>query len=276
MRAASRESYAVARDRLDEQVRGVAASDIVTIADELLALAGLLKAEPRLRRALADPARSGEDRAELIRTVLGDRVSAPVKDLAATLVSGRWSTSVDLLDGVERLAVEALLASAEHAGTLGEVEDELFRFGQVADGDPRLAAALGDVSAPVARRGELVRSLLEGKADPVTVRLAELAVAGFGGRNFSASLQRLVELAAERRERRVAYVKVAAPLSEAEEERLAATLSRIYGEQISLKISVEPGVLGGVSVQIGHDLYDGTILRRINQTRTALVGRTSR
>jgi F-type H+-transporting ATPase subunit delta len=35
-------------------------------------------------------------------------------------------------------------------------------------------------------------------------------------------------------------------------------------------------VLGGVSVQIGHDLYDGTILRRLNQTRTALVGRASK
>jgi len=276
MQAASRESYAVARDRLDEQVRGAEPAAIATAADELLGLAGLLKGEPRLRRALADPARSGDDRAGLIRSVLGERVSETVKDLAATLASGRWSSSVDLLNGVERLGVEALLASAEGAGTLGEVEDELFRFGQVVDGDPRLAGALGDVSATPARRSELVRGLLEGKADAVTVRLAELAVAGFGGRNFSASLQRLVELTAERRERRVAYVKVASPLSDAEEERLSANLGRIYGEQVSLKISVDPRVLGGVSVQIGHDLYDGTILRRISQTRTALVGRTSR
>ncbi|MGH3715890.1 MAG: F0F1 ATP synthase subunit delta, partial [Micromonosporaceae bacterium] len=235
--------------------------------------AGLLADQPRLRRALSDPARAGEDRADLIRTVLGDRVSAQVTDLAAGLVEGRWSSSIDLLGAVEQLGVEALLGRADRAGTLGEVEDELFRFGQVVDGDQQLAAALGDLSAPEARRAELAHGLLDGKADQVTVRLAELSVAGFGGRNFAASLTRLVDLAAERRERRVAYVTVAAPLSEAEEERLAANLSRIYGEQVSLKFNVRPEVLGGVSVQIGHDLYDGTTLRRLNQVRGALIGR---
>ncbi|MGH3660877.1 MAG: F0F1 ATP synthase subunit delta, partial [Micromonosporaceae bacterium] len=75
---------------------------------------------------------------------------------------------------------------------------------------------------------------------------------------------------------RVAYVRVAAPLSEAEEERLAANLSRIYGVEVSLKVTVDPEVLGGASVQIGHDLYDGTILRRLNQARSALAGGAGR
>lgn len=273
MQAASRESYAVVLERFDAQARGAEPDALVAAAGELLALAGLLGRQPRLRRALVDPARHGDDRAQLIRSLLGDRVSAQVSELAAELATGRWSSSIDLLGAVEQLGVEALLASSDRAGTLAEVEDELFRFGQTVEGDPQLAAVVGDVSAAVPRRTELVRGLLEGKADPVTVRLAELSVAGFGGRTFSASLSRLVELAAQRRERRVAYVTVAAPLTEAEEERLAANLSRIYGEQVSLKVTVAPGVLGGVSVQIGHDLYDGTVLRRLNQVRGALVGR---
>ncbi len=271
MQAASRESYLTARERFDAQARGAQPEVIAKIAGELLALAGLLTAEHRLRRALSDPARPGEDRAELIRTVLGDQVSEQVSELAAALAAGRWSTAGDLLDAVELLGVEAMLAAAESTGNLGEVEDELFRFGQVVNGDSVLAAALGDASATPARRRELVRALLDGKADASTVRLAELSVTGFGGRNFSASLSRLVELAAERRERRVAYVRVAAPLSDADEQRLAANLSRIYGQEVSLKVSVEPEVLGGVSVQIGHDLYDGTTLRRLHQARTALT-----
>ncbi|MGH3735802.1 MAG: F0F1 ATP synthase subunit delta [Micromonosporaceae bacterium] len=273
MQAASRESYTAVRERFDEQARTAEPADLVTTADELLSVAGLLQRQPRLRRALSDPSRAGEDRAELVRSLLGDRVSAPVVELVAGLVAGRWSSSVDLLGAVEQLGVEALLASSDRAGTLGEVEDELFRFGHVVDGDQRLGGAVADQSATVARRTELVRGLLDGKADPVTVRLTELSVSGFGGRNFSASLARLVELAAERRERRVAYVTVAAPLADADEERLSANLSRIYGEQVSLKVTVDPSVIGGISVQIGHDLYDGTVLRRLNQVRGALVGR---
>jgi F-type H+-transporting ATPase subunit delta len=284
MRAASRDSYVAARERLDSLLpasgRGRSKAnqvrEIVQIAEDLLAVASLLSTEPRLRRALSDPSRSGEDRGGLLRAVLGNRLSEPALELAGAVAAGRWSSSVDLLNATEQLGVEALLASAERAGALGEVEDELFRFNQVVGGNPALAATLGDASAAPERRRELVRSLLDGKADPATVRLAELAVTGFGGRNFAASLSRLVELAAERRELRVAYVKVAAPLSDDEEERLAANLSRIYGQQVSLKVSVEPDLLGGASVQIGHDLYDGTVLHRLNQARSGLLGRTAR
>ena len=97
------------------------------------------------------------------------------------------------------------------AGELAEVEDELFRFGQIVDGDYALAAALGTSTAPVAQRAGWPHSLLEGKAKPATVRLVDVALHGFGGRNFAGSLTRLVELAAERRDRQIAYVTVAGP-----------------------------------------------------------------
>jgi F-type H+-transporting ATPase subunit delta len=187
-------------------------------------------------------------------------------------VAGRWSSGGELVDATERLGVEALLASAESAGELGEVEDELFRFGQVAEGDSRLVGALGDSTTPVEQRASLVADLLKDKARPATVRLATLALAGYGGRGFAASLSRLVEAAAERRDRQVAYVTVAAPLTEADEERLGARLAQMYGREVALKVAVDPRILGGVSVRVGNDLYDGTILRRLNDTRTALAG----
>jgi F-type H+-transporting ATPase subunit delta len=52
---------------------------------------------------------------------------------------------------------------------------------------------------------------------------------------------------------------------------LAATLSRIYGREVSLKVSVVSEVLGGISVRVGHELYDGTILRRLTDARAALA-----
>lgn len=265
MQAASRESYQAAREQLG--------SATITVADEILAFAGLLAREPRLRRALSDPSRSSSERAELARGLLSGKVSDGALEPIGTLASGRWSAASELLEGAERLGVDALLSSAEQSGDLAEVEDELFRFGQIVSGDPKLAAILGDSTVDTGRRTTVARELLEGKAKPVTVKLAELAVRGFGGRGFANGLTRLVELAAERREAEIAYVTVAEPLSEAEEERLAATLTRRYGKQISIKVVVDPGVLGGMSVRIGSDLYDGTVARRLATVRTALVAR---
>jgi F-type H+-transporting ATPase subunit delta len=273
MQAASRESYAVFRERLSAYADRAKADAVVSTGEEILSIAGLLRREPRLRRALADPARGGEERAELLRAVVGGKVGDTALELAAVAVSGRATTGNELLDLVERIGVETLLAGADRAGQLAEVEDELFRFGQVVDGDPGLSGALSDVVSPPAQRAELARALLEGKANPVTVRLVETALGGFGGRSFPVGLTRLVELAAERRERQVAYVTVAAPLSDADERRLGAKLSELYGREVSIKQKVDPEVLGGASVLVGSDLYDGTVLRRLTDTRNALTRR---
>lgn len=273
MQAASRESYKVAAEGLDAYARGAEPSAVATTADDILSVAALLRREPRLRRALSDPARSGSDRAGLLSEMLRGKIGADALDLLVSLVSGRWSAPSELLDGTERLGVEALLASADKAGELGEVEDELFRFGQVVAGSPELSNVLSDQMAPVAQRATLADQLLADKARPITGYLVGVALAGFGGRSFTGALTRLVELAAERRDRRVAYVTVAAPLDDAEERRLGARLSEMYGREVSVKQTVNPDVLGGVSVRVGSDLYDGTVLRRLNETRNALAKR---
>jgi len=270
MRAASRESYAVAKGRLDAFAASAEAGRLATMADEILSVATLLAGEPRLRRALADATRSEEDRTGLLRSLFAGKIGDDALGQVEVLVSGRWSIPGELLEATERLGVEAVLASAERAGELGEVEDELFRFGQIVTGDQGLVSVLADSTALVERRVELVRQLLDAKARPATVRLAELAVSGFGGRGFAASLERLVELAAERRDRAVAYVTSAVVPTDAEEERLTDLLSQRYGRQVSLKIDVRPEIIGGMSVRVGSDLYDGTVLRRLTEARQAL------
>lgn len=271
MSSDSRESYAAASERLTAFGRTAEVGQLVAVAEGILSVAVLLRKEHRLRRALTDPARSGEDRAGLVRSLLGGKIDATAVDLIAGLAAGRWSAPRELLDATERLGVDALLVTADKAGELAEVEDELFRFSHVVSGDPELAAVLGDVSATAERRAILVRELLKGKVRLSTGRLVEVALAGFGGRGFESSLTRLVEAVAEKRDREVAYVTVARVLSDADEQRLAAKLSEMYGRPVSLKVNVDPKIIGGVSVKVGSDLYDGTILRRLTEARQAFA-----
>ena len=266
----SREAYAAARSELVGLTDG---PGLATAADEILSVGALLAREPRLRRALSDPARTGEERSALLAGLVGGKIGATAQQLLSTLVSGRWSSPSELRHGVDRLGVETIVVSSDRAGELGEVEDELFRFGQIVSGNAELAASVGDSTAPLPRRDELIDLLLAGKAKPATVVLAKQAVRGFGGHSFAGALTRLVELCAEERDRSVAYVTVAQPLSEAEEERLGSTLAQRYGRQVALKVTVDPAVLGGARVRIGSDLYDGTVSRRLAEARNALASR---
>lgn len=271
MQAASRVSYAAALERLDAIAAGLTPERLIAISGELRAVAGLLSGQVRLRRALSDPARPGADRTALLRGLLGSQVSDETKDLLDVLVGGRWSSAAELLTGCEQLAVQALLAAGERAGNLAEIEDELFRFGQTVAGDPELAAALADRRVPAQQRAKLVELLLAGKAAEATVQAVTMALGGLGGRGFEAALTWLVEQAAERRDRSVAYVTVATPLGEEQERRLGQALSARYGRDVSVKTTVDPRVLGGARVKVGSDLYDGTVARRLAQARNALA-----
>jgi F-type H+-transporting ATPase subunit delta len=267
----ARASYGNAADALAALAAGAEPTRLTEVGDQLLAVAGLLRREPRLRRALIDNSRSGDDRVALGRSVLNGKVDDETQDLFGALVGSRWSTPSELLTATERLGVDTLLAGADRAGELAEVEDELFRFGKVVDGDPGLGSALADTTATLDRRSALVDDLLSGRVRSVTLRLVQLALAGFGGRGFAASLSRLVELTAERRDRTVAYVTTATALTDADEERLAARLADMYGRQVSLKVEVDPRIIGGVRVKVGSDLYDGTVARRLSEARIALA-----
>ncbi len=170
MRAASRESYAAAVERLDG-VRAGGRAD----RDRRCRRRHRLRGRPAASRA-ATAAGTVRPGARRVRTglvcsagLLRGKVGADAAELLTGLAAGRWSAPSELLDAVERLGVSALLASADRAGDLGEVEDELFRFGQLVAADPGLSSVLADSIAPAAQRAELTRSLLTGKAKPITV-----------------------------------------------------------------------------------------------------------
>ncbi|OQD52283.1 F0F1 ATP synthase subunit delta [Streptomyces phaeoluteigriseus] len=262
MNGASREALAAARERLDALTDNTSV-DAAQLAAELAAVTALLHREVSLRRVLTDPAQSGEAKAELAQRLLAGRVSGTAADLAAGLVRSRWSQSRDLVDALEQLADAADLTAAQRAGRLDDVEDELFRFGRIVTSNTELRAALTSRKATVSAKGELLRSLLGGRADAATERLVTRLVTAPRGRSLEAGLESLSKLAAARRDRMVAVVTSAVPLSDPQKQRLGAALAKLYGRTMHLNLDVDPEVLGGIRVQVGDEVINGSLADRI-------------
>ncbi|MCH0566360.1 MULTISPECIES: F0F1 ATP synthase subunit delta [unclassified Streptomyces] len=262
MNGASREALAAARERLDALTDNTAA-DAAQLADELAAVTALLDREVSLRRVLTDPAQAGEAKAELVQRLLGTQVGGPTADLVAGMVRSRWSQSRDLVDALEELASTADFTAAQKRGTLDDVEDELFRFGRIVSSSTELRAALTDRKAGTAAKKELLRTLLGGKAKPTTERLVTRLVTAPRGRSLEAGLESLSKLAAERRDRMVAVVTSAVPLSDTQKQRLGAALAKLYGRRMHLNLDVDPEVLGGIRVQVGDEVINGSLADRI-------------
>lgn len=273
IRAASRAAVESLRGRLTQVADGLpAATGLTGLASELYSIADLLVAQPQLRRSLADPAKAPADRAGLISGLLRGKVSAGALELTDAAARLRWSSSWDLPDTLEGLGDEALLTVAERDRQLDEVEDELFRFERILDGQPELVAALDDSTATTARRVQLIDSLVAGKVSPVTQALLAHAVTSTRKRSVSLAVDELVQVTATRQMRSVARVTSAVALTPAQQTRLAETLTSIYGRAISVRTSVEPSVRGGLVIQVGDEIIDGSVAARFAAARNALTG----
>ncbi|MCS0634226.1 F0F1 ATP synthase subunit delta [Streptomyces sp. LP05-1] len=271
MNGASREALAAARERLDALTDSTSV-DAEKLAGELAAVTALLDREVSLRRVLTDPAQAGEAKAELAGRLLSGQVGGATVDLVSGMARSRWSRSRDLADATEELADTADLTAAQRTGGLDDVEDELFRFGRIVASSTELRAALTDKSATAAAKGELLRGLLGGRAHPATVRLVTRLVTHPRGRSLEAGLESLSRLAAGRRDRMVAVVTSAVPLTDQQKQRLGAVLAKLYGRQMHLNLDVDPAVLGGISVRVGDEVIDGTVADRLGEAARRLAG----
>lgn len=240
------------------------------LTGDLWAVVDLLDGSSRLRRALSDPASDPDSKAELAARLLADRVGEPAQRVVERAVRLRWSVEADLAEALERAGSSAVLAHADADDALGDLEDELFRFSRVLAREPGLSSALADRSLPAENRVGLVRSLLQGKVRPESLRLALRGTSVGRGTLLQATMERLVAQAAARRERLVAVVRLPVALDAEQEARLTSSLEQMYGRRIHLQQDVDPTVQGGGSVRVGDEMVDGTVARRLEDAATAL------
>ncbi len=70
----------------------------------------------------------------------------------------------------------------------------------------------------------------------------------------------------------MAHVRSATVLSDAQEERLAALLSRIYSRPVAVHTEVDPTLVGGLVIQVGDEIIDGSAAGRLAALRRQLAG----
>jgi F-type H+-transporting ATPase subunit delta len=256
-------------DALDSSIS--AGADGTAVADGLFAAADALRGQPALRRAATDPSAPAEAKSALATGLFAERLDAKATEIIVEAVTLRWARSGDLALALEQLGVVALVRAADAAGEGDRLEAELFTFGRAVADNPTLRDALSDPARSVADKQQLVSSLLEGKVTSSTLRLARRAVTTVH-LTVARAIDDYTKLAAESRDRLVALVRTAHPLDASERDRLGKVLAGQYDRPVHLNVVVEPSLLGGVRVEIGDQVIDGTISTRLDDARRRLVG----
>lgn len=265
----SRQSLVTARAALDAAIKGVDASKASTLSAELFFVADVLDTNIAVRRALTDSSRDDKSKSVFLSELLGSKIGALSLGLTTEISAMRWSAPKDLVLVIEQLAIEAEASAANIAGELDLVEDEIFTASRAIAGSAELRKAL--TSDAKLAKATLVSEILKG-ASGSTVKLISQLVNTWRGRSIESAFADYTHALAARRNRVIALVRVAAPLSSAQQERLAKALNIQVGQPVRINIEIEPAVIGGVSVKFADELVDGSVSNRLASAGRALAG----
>ena len=274
MQGASRGSLGALRDRLAELTGDLDDSGLQQLSDELFSVVTILAGPGGVRRTLSDPAIDAARKEQFADTLFGERVSPTSVELLKQVARTRWAEPRDVVDAVENLAVEVALVRAERDDQLDEVEDGLFRLERILASEHELRAALTNRLLPDDRKLQLLHRLLDDKVAGVTFTLVERAVIAPRGRTIERVLRDYSELAASRRERLIARVTTAIQLTEDQQQRLTEALRTSTGQDVRLQLIVDPNLVGGVTVRIGDEQIDGSVVRHLTEARRQLGGQS--
>lgn len=291
------------RGYTDGLLESAAPGDLRPAAAELAAVLDLVAGTDDLKRVLSDPGVPSTSRRAVIDDLLARRVGKLALSVIEFIVMEDRAT--EFLDDLSWLAdrvqaagnqqhpqsavvlghkaaeervdgfATALLEQGGDGGAdaqvLTRIEDELFAFVQAIGTDERLQTVMTSRDVPAAARRGVIGDLLGAKAHPITTKLAAYATQVGRPRDYVDLLEFLVERTASATQRRLAEVRSAVPMDDAQRENLGQALERVVGHNVHVRVTVDPSLLAGFVATIGDTVVDGSARHRLELLKERLV-----
>ena len=104
---------------------------------------------------------------------------------------------------------------------------------------------------------------IDGLLDEALVRQVVDELVSRKPRGYLPALTHLHRLVKLEMERRTARIESAAPVSPELEAEVRNSLTALYGAGLSVVFTQNSSLLGGLRIQVGSDVYDGTVKARL-------------
>src|SRR5262245_33677073 len=175
-------------------------------------------------------------------------------------------------EAVARVYAEALFEAAQKQGKAEVVFHDLEALvDQLFAADPVLEKALASGAVRRRRKREVIDNAFGGKADPLLVDFLQVLNNHDRLGLIRAVLEAFRHLNDEHARRIRVRVRAAAPLTPEQEDQLKAELKAKYNMEPILSVKIDPDLLGGLIVQVGDWLFDGTVKARLDRMRNQLM-----
>lgn len=171
-----------------------------------------------------------------------------------------------------RYAIALFDLAADHRA-IEQVEASLAAIKDALDGSPDFRAL---TASPLVSRGDTAKAVLA-TADQLGVDATTRSFLGVLAANrrlgqLPQIIRAFRKLAASHRGETTAEVTSAHPLADDQVVELKQQLRQRLGREVTVDLSVDPDLLGGLVVRIGSQMIDSSIRTRLNALASAMKG----
>jgi F-type H+-transporting ATPase subunit delta len=162
---------------------------------------------------------------------------------------------------------------ALETGQEDQVLSDLETYEEIFKAVPDLLPAFDSPAIPREAKEKLLSELLTRyPVCRITANFLRVLLSHHRLRYFLEICGRYILIVNERKGIVFAQVRSATPLSDGDLAVLRESLSRATGKSITVEVRTEPELLGGLIVQIGSIVYDGSIRTQLNEMKRCLAG----
>lgn len=162
----------------------------------------------------------------------------------------------------------ALFSAAQEANVVSETSEDLDAIAAILESSPDTKVFLESPEVDRSKKLAFVDSVFSDRARPLTMRLLRLLLEKNRQRELP-GIRREYKIAMENSQGIMrAFITSAVRLSDTEVERITKRISSQTGKRVIAEANVDPSVIGGVSVQYGNSILDGTVygaLKRLEE-----------
>jgi F-type H+-transporting ATPase subunit delta len=170
----------------------------------------------------------------------------------------------------QRMYARALFQAASEEGRLEQVAEDLAEIARALDEVPELRAVLRNPQIDPPEKAALLDQLTAGGDELVRNFVRLVAEKGRAGElsEMSAELEALV---AREQNRLALELTTAYELSDDEARSIVDKIQQASGRSVEVTRSVDPGLIGGIVLQVGSFRADGSVRGRLERLRREIA-----
>jgi F-type H+-transporting ATPase subunit delta len=175
---------------------------------------------------------------------------------------------------VAKRYAKALFQLAQDKGLVEETESQLNLIVEVIKSNADVRAFLTAPNITLEAKKQTLLQAFGTQVSPIVLNLVGLLIERGRDGELAAVLAAYLQVAGEKLGRADAEVVSFQPMTDGEQSKLADKFGALLGKSVRVSNSVNPNLLGGLTVRIGDTLYDGSLRGKLDRLDKTLQAST--